>query len=268
MNAAPRLAESSAAAEPRAPGLGLMLLEARAPWELASLLAAAPWLARGLKGDGHPVLVFPGLAANDGSTRALRIFLQLRGWSAYAWQQGFNFGPRAGVLDRCSEQLLQIAQRHGEPVSLVGWSLGGVYARELAKLHPAQVRCVVTLGTPFSAHPRSTNAWRLYRLLSGGATPDPAMLAQLREPPPVPTTSIYSRSDGVVAWRCSLNPRRARTENIEVFASHLGMGVNPLALHVLADRLRQEPANWRRFHAPRSRRWLFAGMRAPEHGAG
>jgi pimeloyl-ACP methyl ester carboxylesterase len=241
----------------RAPGPLLMMLEARAPWEYAAMLVATPWLARLPVGDGHPVLVFPGLGASDITTAPLRKFLQQRGYTAYPWKQGFNFGPRHGVLDACRAQLKHLAAKHREPVSLIGWSLGGVYARELAKEQPEHTRCVITLGTPFAGHPRATNAWRFYEMVSGQAVHDHELLAQLHEPPPCPTTSLYSRSDGVVAWQCSLNPEAPHTENIEVHASHVGMGMNPLALYAIADRLAQDPQRWQKFDVQGARRWFF-----------
>ena len=162
------------------------------------------------------------------------------------------------VLDACRDRLLHLADRHREKVSLIGWSLGGVYARELAKEFADRVRCVVTLGTPFSGHPRATNAWRFYEVVSGQSVADnQALIDQLKEPPPVPTTSIYSRTDGVVAWQCSVNPNHPHTENIEVHASHIGMGMNPLALYAIADRLRQDPAHWQRFDLRGARRWFY-----------
>jgi pimeloyl-ACP methyl ester carboxylesterase len=242
----------------KAPGPFRLALEARAPWEFATLMASLPWL-RGVsaQGDGHPVLVLPGLGASDSTTLPLRNFLREQGWTPYAWEQGFNFGPRHGVLDRCRAQLMQIADRHGSAVSLVGWSLGGVYARELAKEQPAHARCVVTLGTPFAGHPRATNAWRFYELVSGQRVHDPALIEQIRSTPGCPTTSIYSKSDGVVAWQCSINPPSPRAENIEVQASHVGMGLNPLALYAVADRLAQTPGQWQRFEASGLKRWLY-----------
>ncbi len=248
-----------------APGPWLLLLEARAPWELAALLAVSPWLRKMPVGDGHPVLVFPGLGAADASTLAVRQFLQGQGYTAYPWGQGFNLGPRAGVLERCRALIQDIHTRHGEPVSLVGWSLGGIYAREMAKELPDIVRSVITLGTPFTGHPWATNAWRFYQMVSGQQTHDEALLAEVRRPPPVPTTSIYSRSDGIVAWPCSINPPgHAHTENIEVRASHVGMGMNPMALYAIADRLRQDPRRWRRFDVQGARRWFFKVAHQPE----
>jgi pimeloyl-ACP methyl ester carboxylesterase len=240
------------------------MLEARAPWEYAALLAAMPWLNQLPRGDGHPVIVFPGLGASDASTLPLRQFLRQRGYTPYAWQQGFNFGPRHGVLDAARARVRHLAERHGQAVSLVGWSLGGIYAREIAKEQPDIARCVVTLGSPFGGHPRATNAWRFYELVSGQAVhSDEELLAQIRKPPACPTTSVYSRSDGIVAWQCSLNETAPHTENIEVHASHIGMGMNPLALAVVADRLAQPPGAWKPFDVNGARRWLYKVTHLP-----
>jgi pimeloyl-ACP methyl ester carboxylesterase len=239
------------------PGLLKLALEGRAPWEFAALLAAAPWLRQLPEGDGHPVIVFPGLGVSDFTTVPMRKFLQDRGYEPHPWRQGFNFGPRDGVLEGCAEQLQSVHGRCGKPVSLIGWSLGGIYARELAKLHPELVRCVITLGSPFTGHPRATNAWRFFELVSGLSSRDPEVMEDVRQPPPVPTTSIYSRSDGVVAWQCSVNPELPHTENIEIQASHVGMGMNPLAMYLIADRLRQPPGAWQPFRADGARRWFF-----------
>jgi pimeloyl-ACP methyl ester carboxylesterase len=243
--------------EVQAPAPWLILLEGRAPWEYAAMLAALPWLKRMPAGDGHPVIVFPGLGAADMTTAPLRGLLESLGYSTYPWQQGFNFGPRKGVLDGCRDLVRRTADRHGTKVSLVGWSLGGVYAREMAKELPELSRCVITLGTPFAGHPRATNAWRFYELVSGQNVHDPAMLEQIRSLPSVPTTSIYTKTDGVVAWQNCINESAPHAENIEVHASHVGMGLNPLALYAIADRLRQDPAHWKRFDARGARRWFF-----------
>jgi hypothetical protein len=244
-------------AQPKAPNALLMLMEGRAPWELAAMLAATPLLNRLPMGDGHPVLVFPGLSAPDFTTLPLRNFLRARGYEPCAWEQGFNFGPRQGVLERCRDRADELFQKHKRPVSLVGWSLGGVYAREVAKQLPEQTRCVITLGTPFGGHPRANNAWRLYEMVSGQNLDDPELIAQVRQAPTVPTTSIYSRTDGIVSWQCSLNDELPHTENVQVHASHFGMGMNPLALYVVADRLAQKPGEWQRFHLDGKRKWFF-----------
>jgi pimeloyl-ACP methyl ester carboxylesterase len=229
----------------KAPSAFLMMLEARAPWEFASTLATWPLLQNTPRGDGHPVLVLPGLAANDVSTTFLRGFLNSRGYVAEPWNYGFNLGPRYGVISGCIEHVRELAQRHQQKVSLVGWSLGGIYAREIAKALPDLVRSVITLGTPFDGPPQATNAWRLFEWVSGQKADSHELREQIRKAPPVPTTSIYSKTDGVVAWQCSLN--REHGENIEVLASHTGLGMNPLAFYVLADRLAQPLDGWKPF---------------------
>lgn len=242
-----------------APPLWMLLAETRVPWEFAALKLGARWLRRLPRGDGHPVLVFPGLGANDLSTVPLRSLLGDLGYAAQPWRCGFNLGPKPGVLHRCGELARELCDLHGQPVSLVGWSLGGLYAREVAKLAPKAVRCVVTLGTPFAGPAKANHAWRFFEFASGQKIDEnEALRAQLRVAPRLPTTSIYSRSDGIVAWPCSLNEEAAHTENIEVFASHVGLGVNPLALLALADRLAQDPKRWRRFDRPAALRWLMA----------
>lgn len=230
-----------------APGLMRLAMEMRAPWELGIALAAFPFMRNAPAGDGHPVLVFPGLAAGDVTTLVIRRFLKELGYEAYAWEQGLNFGPRPGVLEACVDRIKQLRTSHGRTVSLVGWSLGGVYARELAKMMPNDVRLVVSLGSPFTGSPKATNAWRVYQLVSGEKDIDAARFAALRETPTVPTTSIFSRTDGVVAWQCSVEQETARSENIEVHASHVGMGLNPTALYAIADRLAQPEGAWQRF---------------------
>ena len=230
-----------------APGLVRLALEMRAPWELGIALASYPFMRAAPRGDGHPVLVFPGLAAGDITTVVIRRFLSDLGYATYAWEQGLNFGPRPGVLEACIEQIRDLHLAYGRTVSLVGWSLGGVYARELAKMMPDHVRQVITLGSPFTGSHKATNAWRVYQLVSGEKEVDEARFAALKETPGVPTTSIYSRTDGVVAWQCSVEQETATSENIEVHASHVGMGMNPTALYAIADRLSQSEGQWQRF---------------------
>jgi pimeloyl-ACP methyl ester carboxylesterase len=233
--------------KPTPPNWLLLALEGRAFIELGATLMSSPLLRRAPSGDGHPVLVFPGLIAGDTTTILMRNFLNKLGYASYAWEQGLNLGPRPGVVEACVERVQELRQRHGQPVSLIGWSLGGVYARELAKNLPQDVRSVITLGTPFTGDPKANNAWRLYELTSGQRLVDDAQLENLKQTPPVPTTSIYSRTDGVVAWRCSIEKESNASENIEVHASHFGLGMNPTALYAIADRLAQPHGQWRRF---------------------
>lgn len=238
---------TNAHVEVKAPSWVLLALEGRAFWECGATLLASSILRSAPKGDGHPVLVFPGLATGDFSTVVLRNYIAELGYAAYAWELGLNLGPRPGVIDRCLERVRKLYDEHREPVSLVGWSLGGIYAREIAKSQPDAVRLVITLGTPFAGSPKATNAWRLYELASGERLADDARIEQLRATPPVPTTSIYSRTDGIVAWRCSVEQETGMSENIEVHASHCGMGMNPTALFAVADRLAQPHGDWKRF---------------------
>jgi pimeloyl-ACP methyl ester carboxylesterase len=178
---------------------------------------------------------------------------------------GVKWGARADTVERLKERIDESSA--DEPLLVVGWSLGGLYAREMAKALPALTRCVVTLGTPFAGHPRATNAWRVYEFLSGETAHDPVLHARLRDAPPVPTTSIYSRSDGIVSWRCSLNPRGPLAENIEVRASHVGMGLNPFALYAVGDRLAQPIGQWQPFEASGVRRWFFPAPAVRADGA-
>ena len=200
----------------RAPGVLLQLLEVRAFWEHSASIALRPFWPAAAFGDGHPVLVLPGLAAGDASTVILRRFLRSRGFSPRGWGQGVNLGLREGVLERAHNTLREIWAEQGRSVSIVGWSLGGLYARELAKQAPDMVRLVITLGSPFTGHPRETNAWRLYELASGHQIDSHDFHGPLRTPPPVPTTSIWSGTDGIVSWQCSVETRRELAENIVV----------------------------------------------------
>src|SRR5258708_37562005 len=134
----------------------------------------------------------------------------------------------------------ELFERYGQRrVSLVGWSLGGLYARPLAKIVPDKVRCLISLGSPFAGSPKSTNAWRTYESVSGSKIEDQGLLDTLAEPPPVPTTSIFSRTDGVCAWQACLNEDGPQLENIEVNGSHCGLGHHPAGIYAIADRLPQ-----------------------------
>ena len=241
----------------RAPGAFLLALEGRAPIEFGATLAAWPWLRNSARGDGHAVIVFPGLAAGDFSTVPLRNYLAGQGYDTYGWELGLNFGPRAGVIEKGIERVQRICKSSGRKVSLIGWSLGGIYAREFAKAVPDAVRSVITLGTPFAGDPKATNAWRLYEFASGHKIGAPNLLNHLKAAPPVPTTSIFSRTDGVVAWPLSLQHESRLAENIEVVASHIGLGMNPAALHAVADRLSQPEGAWAKFDREGWRRWVY-----------
>lgn len=203
------------------------------------------------KGDDHPVMIIPGLGGADGSTHYIRNFLTEINYETHPWGLGRNFGPREGLeplLDRLSRRVVDISeQAGGREVSLIGWSLGGVYAREIAKVVPNSVRQVITLGTPFKGDAAGTNATFLYEILSKDKSHrDPNVLKRIAEPPPVPFTSLYSKSDGVVHWQCSIEQDGELSESIEIpGASHLGLGHNPISMYVIANRLQQEKDTWK-----------------------
>jgi pimeloyl-ACP methyl ester carboxylesterase len=234
----------------------LLLLEGRALLELAATLSAYPLLRRARRGDGHPVIVFPGFMASDVSTRALRRFLRDLGYTAHGWKLGRNLGPSPELAARMVERLGDIRGRCGRRVSLVGWSLGGIYARELARRFSDDVRQVITLASPF----RDVEATNVPRFLRGVARrrplPDETEYRRvLHAPLPMPTTAIYSRTDGIVAWRSCRLDEGPLSQNIEVASSHLGIGHHPVALVTIADRLAQPEGAWTRFTPPPGWRW-------------
>jgi pimeloyl-ACP methyl ester carboxylesterase len=233
----------------RPPSRTLMLLEGRAIHELGAFVGALPLLSLAPRGDGHPVLVLPGLIASDVSTRPLRAFLRSKGYAVRGWQQGRNLGLRPGVQDGMVDLLEEMNEVHRRKVSLVGWSLGGLYARQLAKMMPQRVRSVITLGSPFAGSPRSTNAWRVYEMASGRRADeeDARFGGSLSVAPPVPTTAIFSRSDGICAWQGCVEKTSAQSESIEVESSHCGMGHHPAAVYAVAERLAQPEGRWKPF---------------------
>ncbi|HKS18358.1 MAG TPA: alpha/beta hydrolase [Bradyrhizobium sp.] len=233
----------------RPPSKALMLWEGRAIHELGAFLGALPLLSLAPRGDGHPVLVLPGLVASDVSTRPLRAFLKSRGYAVSGWRQGRNLGLREGVQHAMVDLVHELHDRHGGKVSLVGWSLGGLYARQLAKMMPGRVRSVVTLGSPFAAGPKATNAWRVYEMASGrrAEAEDARFGGSLASAPPVPTTAIFSRTDGICAWQGCMEKTSATSESIEVESSHCGMGHHPAVVYAVADRLAQPEGQWRPF---------------------
>jgi Alpha/beta hydrolase family len=233
----------------RPPSRALMFLEGRALHEFGAFLGALPLLSLAPRGDGHPVLVLPGLVASDTSTRPLRSFLKNRGYAVSGWRQGRNLGLRDGVQHAMVDLVQELNDASGRKVSLVGWSLGGLYARQLAKMMPDRVRSVITLGSPFSGPPRATNAWRVYEMASGRRADerDSRFGGSLSDTPPVPTTAIFSRTDGICAWQGCMEKRSARSENIEVESSHCGMGHHPAVVYAVADRLAQPEGKWKPF---------------------
>jgi pimeloyl-ACP methyl ester carboxylesterase len=205
-------------------------------------------------GDGHPVLVLPGFMAGDMSTGYLRRFLSSRGYNVYPWTLGRNLGPQ--VMGENFEHIIEHIERiahenQDHRLSLVGWSLGGVLAREIAKLDPSVIRQVISLGSPFAGSPESSAAWPIYKLINGDdihTQPFQEQLKTLSSPPEeVPTTSIFSKADGVVHWRGSIEKPSDHTDNIEVRTAHCALGFNAPTLYAIADRLAQPDGQWKPF---------------------
>ena len=252
-----------AGAEPQSPSLLLSLLEIpRALSEASTLIPASVVLKRLPPGDGHAVMTLPGFLASGRSMRVVRNYLDTWGYDAHCWELGRNLGVTQdrdveALLDR---RLREIHRRSGKRVSLVGWSLGGLLARELARRNPDLVRSVITLGSPIGS-PRATNVWRLYESVSG-ANIDSAAIQERVETlrdhiDGVSMTAVYSKTDAVVAAEIAQLPPGPQVQNIGVPASHFGMGFNPAILYLIADRLRQHPRDWEPFEISGLRRVLF-----------
>ncbi|OBA77970.1 alpha/beta hydrolase [Mycobacterium sp. 1164966.3] len=249
------------------PSLGLYLSDVpRAMAEYGALMTALP-LHRALPaGDGHPVLVLPGFLAADGSTWTLRRILRRLGYRTHGWGLGRNVGPTPKAVAGISDRLHELRTRYDAPISLIGWSLGGIFARALARREPSSVRQVITLGSPFrmddAGQSRATRTFNRYAHLHVEHPPLPA--ESEAEPLPVPATSIYSRYDGIVAWQTCLDTPSARAENIAVLASHIGYGHNAAVVWAIADRLAQPLGQWTPFRPPPVLRPLFPRPDRPD----
>lgn len=246
------------------PSRWLTLLEGRALPEFGAFCLSVPLLWRAPYGDGHPVLVLPGFTADDSSTVPLRTFLKSRGYAVHGWTLGFNLGqdidPEAGgPSERLQHRLRNLRLQYGRKVSLIGWSLGGLYARELARLMPEDVRLVITIVSPFIHTTKATRLVPIYEFINQRKADDisPTLRARMHASPPVPTTSIYSRSDGIAAWQSCVEPSGPLSENIEVEGSHCGLGHHPLTLWAIADRLAQPEGEWRPFQRDGLKRFLY-----------
>jgi len=238
---------------------------ARAVAEFGLLVAALPLRQLLPVGDGHPVLVLPGLLADDDSTWTLRRILRDLGYRVHGWRLGRNLGPTAATVTGLQNRLLDLRSRYDSAVSVIGWSLGGVYARTLARDTPAAVRQVITLGSPIRlAHERQSRARRAFdRYAHLHVVPRELPLESGLDALPVPATSIYSRYDGIVAWQACLDQPSARAENIAVASSHLGFGHHPAVIWAVADRLAQPHGEWAPFRAPTALRPLYPPADTP-----
>lgn len=260
VKASPPMAPTGTA---NAPALWKTALESRAAFEYVNWRALHPLLRRLPAGDGHPVLVLPGFTAADRSTAQLRWLLRQLGYRTYGWRLGANLGPTRGILTGLDKRISRIQRSNeGQTISLVGWSLGGIFARVLARKHPEAVRQVITLGSPFRTRLGDRSAVSaLFDSLSPLHDKEFLESFQADERPPlhVPATSIYTRTDGVVSWKLCLESKSPIAENVEVYGSHSGLGFNVSAGYVIADRLTQPIGDWQRFRPPL---WLW-GMYPP-----
>lgn len=241
------------------PTLANSLLELRAPLEIISLIPSMPLLKKhARRGDGHPVLVFPGFMASDSGTYILRRFLTQQGFTAYAWEIGLNPGLQEIIYRRLETRLRELFETHGQKVSLVGWSLGGLYARTLAHKHPEYVRQVVTLGSPFNLSHNtqaediavSGTIMKMYERLNPRLKEDRLINGDpvWEKATPMPSTALYSENDGVASWQYCIDQQPgAQNENLKVPSSHTGMTHNPWVLYILADRLAQAEGHWKPF---------------------
>ncbi|PTS74501.1 alpha/beta hydrolase [Sphingomonas sp. HMWF008] len=209
----------------------------RGAYGLASLAFSKAMLARGPRGDGRPVLLLPGLFNSDRSNMFLRRYLVSLGYRAEGWGFGRNLGAR--VIGAEGERLLArvraLYDETGERVTLIGVSLGGIMARFVAHQAPELVREVITISSPFAGTPRATNVWRAFEALTGERIDAPEVVARsalIARPLPVPTTAIWSRSDGLVNGMICHD---AAARSVEVRSGHLGVQVRPQVLLAVAQ---------------------------------
>ena len=245
----------------KAPSARLAALEMRAAFEFMAFLASSPTLYMMRPGDGHPVMVLPPFVADDAYTLPVRWVLEGQGYAVHGWRQGSNLSRTRKIVDGLPRWLLELHERYGARISLVGHSGGGNWARDLAREYPFAVRQVITLGTPFRLRAGdATQADQLADMLLKDQVPeDPSALIDEEDRPPleVPVTSIYSRSDGVAPWQAGLESEGPGRENIEVDGSHCGLCYNPPAVFAVCDRLAQPEGEWRPFLPPPYARRLF-----------
>lgn len=212
---------------------GLRTPPARLLWrELAVLLGGrrAPLVTYADADHPGPVMLLPGFGAHPSRMRPMGDALTQAGHRVFEWGLGFNLGPTPENFAFLLARVGRIAREEGQPVALVGWSLGGLFARELAKQHPAAVSMVITLGSPFSGDRRANNAWRAYELVTGHAVDDPPVPGDFAAKPPCPTVALWSPRDGIVAPRSACGWPGERDVAIALRCSHLGFASSPEAI--------------------------------------
>lgn len=191
-------------------------------------------------GRGRPVIVIPGMLSSDRATALLRHSLEKAGFVVEGWGQGMNTGARPAEIARLEARLCDLAARSGEPVVLIGWSLGGLYARVLAQRHPDACRLVMTLGSPFSGDRRANNAWRVYEALNDHKVDAPPFAEDPGEKPPVRTIALWSRRDGIVAPLCARGEAGQADRAVEVPFKHFELASARGAVRAVLGLLREE----------------------------
>ncbi len=220
------------------PSRWALLQESRFFWDIAQSAARFPQLAFQPRGAGDPVVVLPGFSAGDASTAPLRLFLGLLGHDVRGWGLGTNSGDVPALLPRVIAETERCAVATGTRVRLVGWSLGGYLAREVARERPDLVERVVTLGSPIVGGPKYTAAAHAYQLRGVDLDALEAQIAEREKTPlQTPVTAIYSKRDGVVAWQACIDRHNADVEHVEVFSSHVGLGFHAGVYALIAQRL-------------------------------
>jgi pimeloyl-ACP methyl ester carboxylesterase len=221
------------------------LSEARWVAELARYLAYSgkAVAADSPPGDRRPILVIPGFLCSDLSTWPLRRFLRRIGYRSFSWKQGVNWGPRAGVRVRLLRRLQELRARCGEPVTIIGWSLGGIYARELACVRPDLVREVITLGSPVQGRPEMTAVWGMFRWLNRRhLTPWEMASFEFPHPADTPCLSIFTEQDGIVPWQLCVPQRGRAGKHLSVPGTHVGLVANTEVMRILGSHLGSERA--------------------------
>ncbi len=215
------------------PPINLLLREVRGLPRMLRGARVGPAIRTAYNGQGHRVVVVPGFLASDESTAMLRRTLDAANYRSHGWAMGRNFGVQADIFQRIDRRLDQVQRHDDEPVTVIGWSLGGLIAREYAKYAPGRVARVITLGSPFSGSLRANYAWRLYEFIARHPIDAPPVEVELNVKPPVPTIAIWSRQDGVIAESCARGLPQESDAAIEVNCGHMGFMSSPDSIEAI-----------------------------------
>jgi alpha/beta hydrolase fold len=219
----------------RPPPLSLLAREALLFASTRARASFAPAVSVNVVGAGRPVMVIPGFMASDRTTTRLRKSLTNAGFACHGWGMGRNLGIRSDLFDRMDDRFVETDA--DAPVTLVGWSLGGLIAREYAKYAPHRVAKVITLGAPFSGGPRANNGWRIYEMIAGHKVDDPPLGVTLSIKPPVPTISIWSSRDGMVAPCAACGLSDESDLQLEENCTHMGLIADPRIIRRIAEHI-------------------------------